>query len=285
MARLLEFVTSVQQAVLFYSVISLKPALRDSILRTHMVPSTAATMMTTSAAMAAKKALHLDKYTKDPSTCRHPSGVRGYGAAGVRVRICDLCGQRWVLDQKNNMILATPKASPSAETPLNLSKETLDSLRAAAKAKKQGVPAVPLPRGPPPAPPVPVRSQGYSQPSSTPWPASAPTRTRTPAASSERPKPMQARPKPKSLPQRLGLGSLTRGRQWHGTASTASNVSEERMSVDPENGRRRTLGIYGTRPTSTTWRARNRTSSSTRTTTSRTWTPTARSFKCASRFS
>ena len=45
---------------------------------------------------------------------------------------------------------------------------------------------------------------------------------------------MQARPKPKTLQQRLGLGSLTRGRQWHGTASTASNVSEERMSVDPE---------------------------------------------------
>ncbi|CAE7948772.1 unnamed protein product [Symbiodinium sp. KB8] len=50
---------------------------------------------------------------------------------GAAARVRDI-GQRWVLDQKNNMILATPKASPSAETPLNLSKETLDRLFATA---------------------------------------------------------------------------------------------------------------------------------------------------------
>ena len=72
MARLLEFVTSVQQAVLFYSVISLKAALRDAILRTHMVPSTAATMLSTSAAMAAKTALNLDRYTKEFGDTRRP---------------------------------------------------------------------------------------------------------------------------------------------------------------------------------------------------------------------
>ena len=66
------------------------------------------------------------------------------------------------------------------------------------------------------------------------------------------------------------------GRQWHGTASTAS-VSEERM---------RTRGTCGTgRTSTTTWRDRSPTSFSTRTITSRTWTPTERSYRCAARFS
>ena len=66
------FQNAVQQAGLFYSVISLKAALRDAILRTHMVPSTAATMLSTSAAMAAKTARNLDRYTKEFGDTRRP---------------------------------------------------------------------------------------------------------------------------------------------------------------------------------------------------------------------
>ncbi|CAE7804420.1 GIP [Symbiodinium necroappetens] len=121
MARLLEFVTSVQQAVLFCSVISLKPALRDAVLRTHMVPSTAATMLSTSAAMAAKKALNLDRCTKDPHRegCHflienpagtpfwdHPALRRLRSVPGVTLQTGHMC--RFGLKDNNGLLLKKP---------------------------------------------------------------------------------------------------------------------------------------------------------------------------------
>ena len=61
-------------------------------------------------------------YQNDPNTCGHPSGLRTYGAAGYRVHICDLCGNRWreSKDKDKSLILCAPKASPTAKTPLGL---------------------------------------------------------------------------------------------------------------------------------------------------------------------
>ena len=120
MARFLEFVVSVQQAVLYYSVISLKPILRDAVIKEYMVPSTAATMMTTAAALGARSSLQMNRYLYRPSDCSHPSGMRSYGASELKIRICDLCGQRWILMPERNLVPASAKSSPSSRTPLDV---------------------------------------------------------------------------------------------------------------------------------------------------------------------
>ncbi|CAE7296335.1 unnamed protein product [Symbiodinium sp. KB8] len=99
---------------------------------------------------------------------------------------------RWVLDQKNDMILATPKASPSAETPLNLTKETLDRTTSGTGALSRLFATVLHAL---------ASICAYKDPGNSGF---------------------------------LSSTEANAGRQWHGTASTASNVSEERMSVDPE---------------------------------------------------
>lgn len=61
------------------------------------------------------------KYPNDPSTCRHPGGLRGYNApakGGVRsnYRICDLCGSRWQ-QQGEKWIPIEPRSAPGARSP------------------------------------------------------------------------------------------------------------------------------------------------------------------------
>ncbi|CAE7889819.1 RE1 [Symbiodinium microadriaticum] len=127
--NLLNFVFYVKQMVIMYSATTLHSALKDRVLQTHMVPSSAATLLSTTAAMAAQESLQSQKYLRTPETCNHPSGMRAYGAAGVRVRICDLCGTRYVLLPTGTSVLATPKASPSARTPLNLPDHVMQAIR------------------------------------------------------------------------------------------------------------------------------------------------------------
>ncbi|OLP93808.1 hypothetical protein AK812_SmicGene24243 [Symbiodinium microadriaticum] len=114
--NVLNFVFYVKQMVLLYSATTLHSALKDRVMQTHLVivPSTATTLLSTTAAMAAQESLQSQAYLKSPETCNHPSGMRAYGAAGIRVRICDLCGTRYVLMPSGTSVLATPKDSPSA---------------------------------------------------------------------------------------------------------------------------------------------------------------------------
>ncbi|CAE7949087.1 TY5A, partial [Symbiodinium sp. KB8] len=215
MVHLIEFMVSVQNTVLHYAAISLRPRLKDSILRIFTIPSTASTMLSTPAAMAAQRALGQDKYMKDPENCPHPSGLRSYSASGMKIMICDVCGYRAVVNPHTGAHLpAAPKASPGAKTPLNLS--------ATAKAKVLPGKA----KGPPPAPPS-TMSPDSSLRSSVSSRGYGPSRA--------------AGPKPKARPKSrmpgteyFEMGSDTGGisRQWRATSRAGSD--SERMSVTSE---------------------------------------------------
>ncbi|CAE7226683.1 unnamed protein product [Symbiodinium sp. CCMP2592] len=117
-----EFIYTTQMAVLYYSAATLRPKLKDMVLKMYMEPCSAVTMMGTQAAMAASSALQLNHYRKSPAKCDHTSGTgtRTYAAGGQRIRICDSCGSRWVLTLSGEALEAVPKANPSAKTPLGL---------------------------------------------------------------------------------------------------------------------------------------------------------------------
>ena len=66
----------------------MKAVLRDRQLQP---PQTATTMLASSAALQPTRGA--TRHPADPATCTHPSGLRGYGAGGDCVKICDLCGQ------------------------------------------------------------------------------------------------------------------------------------------------------------------------------------------------
>ncbi|CAK9023001.1 Integrase catalytic domain-containing protein [Durusdinium trenchii] len=119
LVHLWNLVVTVSKSVLHYAASSLKPHLRDDIIKHYMAPCTAATMQTSMAAMAAQANMQTLTYPRDPSECEHPSGLRAYGAGGQSVRICDQCGFRAVI-HKGQMIRVQPKASPHARTPLQL---------------------------------------------------------------------------------------------------------------------------------------------------------------------
>ncbi|CAE7457471.1 unnamed protein product, partial [Symbiodinium necroappetens] len=134
--RLLGFVNNVQQMVLLYSMTALKGNLKDRILRNYGVPSTATTVLSTVGALAAQTALTNQSYLRKPDQCNHSSGLRAYGGGGTKVRICDLCGSRWVVMPNGNQVPATPKASPQAKTPLDLPDRVVQALRKEREAKK-----------------------------------------------------------------------------------------------------------------------------------------------------
>ena len=116
----MEFIYITKTTAMHYAAISAKPALRGRVLATCFPPQTATTMLTTAAALTLQATPGQATYMKDPLTCQHESGARSYGAAGVRVKICDLCGSRWVMDNQNKMARAVPKAHPTAKTPLGV---------------------------------------------------------------------------------------------------------------------------------------------------------------------
>ncbi|CAE7214864.1 unnamed protein product [Symbiodinium necroappetens] len=222
--NLFNFVFYVKQMVILYSATMLHPALKDRVMQTHLVPSSATTLLSTTAAMAAQESLQSQKYMRTPEACNHPSGMRAYGAAGIRVRICDLCGTRYVLLPSGTSVLATPKASPSAKTPLNLPEHVMEAIR----GKK---PATGKPQG--------TRSQGSSRPSSTSSPAYAPPpppRLRTRSSTTAPKAAPKMVPRAKSMMQTASAGSnlpIPRRRQWHGSESdrmsTGTGVYHEDM--------------------------------------------------------
>lgn len=76
---------------------SMRANLRDKILTTHVLQGPANVMLTSYAAGVMKKEMGTNFYEKDPETCNHPRGFRNYGAGGVSVKICDMCGFRGVV--------------------------------------------------------------------------------------------------------------------------------------------------------------------------------------------
>ena len=103
------------QAVLHYASVSMKPRMKDRILRLYFAGQTAAVMLSSSTALSMQS--ETQKYPRDPEVCEHPNGLRAYGAAKTKIKICDQCGSRWVV-QAGGLQPAQPKASPTAKTPL-----------------------------------------------------------------------------------------------------------------------------------------------------------------------
>ena len=79
-----------------------------------------------------------DKYPNDPRNCRHPNGLRGYGAAGEKISICDMCGMRWLrgTGRDPGMIQCQPKAAPTAKTPLFKKGSDMDKIIAGRRADR-----------------------------------------------------------------------------------------------------------------------------------------------------
>lgn len=138
MSHVLEFVYSVRQAVMFYASTAMKPSLRDRILRVCFPPQTATTMLMSTTVLTLQSKTGTDKYPNDPRSCRHPSGLRGYGAAGEKISICDMCGMRWLRGTGNDpgMIQCQPKASPSSKTPLFKKGSDMDKIIGARRASR-----------------------------------------------------------------------------------------------------------------------------------------------------
>ena len=205
--NIVNFVYYVNTMVLHYSMTALHGALKDRVLSTFGTPCTARTLLTTTAALTVQSSLTSQAYMNKPENCSHPSGLRGYGAGGVKIKICDLCGSRWVVTPKG-MVQATPKAAPQAKTPLNLPEKTTKELRkkkddasvARGSNEQAGAAAYPA-------------SWRHSSTSSRAYAAAAPAATRTPSL-------LRARPKATAPPPRR--------RQWLGT-SAASDT--DRMST------------------------------------------------------
>ena len=107
-------------AVLYYASTAVRPRLRDGVLMQCFPPQTATTMLMSTSAVQLQTMNQTAKYPNDPNRCKHPSGLRSYGAAGLSISICHLCGSRWMKGSGNDpgFIHATPKASPTARTPL-----------------------------------------------------------------------------------------------------------------------------------------------------------------------
>ena len=74
LTHLQEFITTTHQAVLFYSAATLRPRLKDAVLKEFMEPCSVVTMMGTQAAMAAAQALQLNSDAKNPDKCDHTAG-------------------------------------------------------------------------------------------------------------------------------------------------------------------------------------------------------------------
>ena len=138
MSHVLEFVYSVRQAVMFYASTAMKPFLRDRVLKVCFPPQTATTMLMSTTVLALQTKMETNKYQNDPRSCRHPSGLRGYGAGGEKLSICDLCGARWMRGTGNDpgFIVCQPKASPTAKTPLFPKGSDMDKIVSSRRADR-----------------------------------------------------------------------------------------------------------------------------------------------------
>ena len=122
-------------------------------------------------------------YINAPENCTHQTGLRTYGAAGYRIKLCNLCGSRWVVHpESRSMVKVAPKANPTSSTPLAVPPGLVALVRA--KAKSQGAP----PFGP---------ASSTSVPFSASSPAYSPQRARWPE---ERPRPTSQVPKARAPP-------------------------------------------------------------------------------------
>ena len=112
------FIDQVTMMARLYSSTAIKANLRDRILTTHVLQGPASVMLTSYAAGVMKKEMGMNSYEKDPAVCDHPRTFRNYGAGGVSVKICDVCGFRGVVmpnhsPQAGRMVALTPKGDPN----------------------------------------------------------------------------------------------------------------------------------------------------------------------------
>ena len=116
--NLFRFLNTVSSSVLTTGATSLHPNLRDRILMSYFqtVPSVASLTTVGQSAAAALS------YPNSPETCLHRQKLSNYGAAGVSIRLCTLCGSRWVVAKTGQVMQAKPKAHPTAKTPLGIPK-------------------------------------------------------------------------------------------------------------------------------------------------------------------
>ena len=139
-----------------YSSTALRANLRDRILGTHLLSGPASVMLSSYAAGVMKKEMGTDSYEKDPANCDHPRGLRSYGAGGVSVKICDICGFRGVVmprhsSQAGRLVALTPKATPTSKTPLHMPPDVAKELRPhSSKSSSQSSPP-PSAKAPPAA--------------------------------------------------------------------------------------------------------------------------------------
>ncbi|CAE7255028.1 PSMC3, partial [Symbiodinium sp. CCMP2456] len=236
LVHLQEFIYTTQMAVLYYSAATLRPKLKDSVLKLYMEPCSAVTMMGTQAAMAATNALQLNRYPKSPAKCDHThgTGTRTYAAGGMRIRICDACGSRWVLTLTGEALEAVPKANPNAKTGLGLTDSQKQRLAQAKTKAKQPSPAQSSASD--------ASWQRLSASSQVPSQAKARTGLRPP------PPPRQSWGPQSQSPSLFRMnGQRMPPRQWHSARSTAGSDTD--MSVDTAGGRpRRVQGPRDFRP-------------------------------------
>ena len=219
--RLFDFVEKVNYTVLLYSAVSMAPNLKGRVLNMFGVPSSARTLLSTTAALAAKSALEMHHYVNQPDKCERPGGLRSYATAGIRIQICDLCSSRWVLNAKCTMVAATPKAHPSAKTPLGLTKASVERGGYAASSTARA-------------------SHESSRPSSTLLRGSArsPAATTKAAAISKATSKATASPEPPTstrAPTRSSSSTWTRRpqrRQWRGSQASDMSVDGEAEWID-----------------------------------------------------
>ena len=94
--------------------------------------------MSTSAAMAARSALKLDRYINKPGTCSHPSGMRAYGALGLS-RICDLWPSRGDAEGEPDASSSKTNASKTPMNPPEYAKVELGLLRPSPRSPTSGL--------------------------------------------------------------------------------------------------------------------------------------------------
>lgn len=176
MLTLMEYVVNTRQMVVHYAAMSMRPNLKDRVLSLFFPQQTATTVLSTVSALALQKSTA--QYTKSPSECHHPQGLRSYGAGGKQVRICDLCGSRWIVDGREFQKVL-PKASPTSSTPLFA--KASKAKPKAVSSKSLGVPASGWPGFLPSSPPSshPSYTDRVVRPSQRP-PMSPPPKSTTP---------------------------------------------------------------------------------------------------------
>lgn len=188
MHRLLEYLYLTQQAVIHYAAVSMRPNLKDRVLQVYYPVQTATTMLMTSSALMLQSMSQGVRYVNKPDECEHPSGLRSYGAGKVKVRICDLCGARWVVE-KMGLVPAQRKATPTSKTPLHEIKTKAKS-KAASNTRSAGS--------------WDEDFGGYSRPS---WPQAHAPPPRTSTSTSRMPP--TSRAKAKAPPSRPLIGGMT----------------------------------------------------------------------------